>query len=67
MTTWPSSKGSGSNSTFNKAYSKRTAIGRMMNNDDVKVFSLAESFYSLIIWRLYGGLYERLRYFPPAP
>ena len=49
MTAWPSSKGSGSNSTFNKAYSKRTAIGRMMNNDDVKVFSLAESLYSVTI------------------
>ena len=29
-------QGSGSNSKFNAAYSRRTAIGRMMNNDDVK-------------------------------
>ena len=28
--------GSGSNSTFNEAYSRRTAVRRMMNNDDIK-------------------------------
>ena len=28
--------GSGSNGVFNEAYSKRTAVRRMMNNDDIK-------------------------------
>ena len=28
--------GSGADSTFNRAYSRRTAIGRMMDNDDIK-------------------------------
>ena len=29
-------EGSGSNSTFNQKYSARTAVGRMMDNDDIK-------------------------------
>lgn len=30
-------EGSGADSKFNKAYSRRTAVGRMMDNEDIKV------------------------------
>jgi NAD(P)-dependent dehydrogenase (short-subunit alcohol dehydrogenase family) len=36
-------EGSGADSTFNRAYSRRTAVGRMMDNEDIKVCTMVVS------------------------